>query len=765
MKLSIRSTFGYPHLTMLLRNTISLALAALVAAQAPSSEPCAIVASELTKLDSIPAQLAFDCLESVPVDVQGNTKLIEELKILWEFQSEIIWLKNPGNEWEYGALDIQKELDNIKSNINSFSSEYALQLAIQNITIRTGNFHFNYRPDILEVFYWSRQISVASISQDGKALPKLYVADDVALLAQGSKDVSDITNINGQKPYDFLKSASRGQYIDSDGLINDMLAKGDTQTSGSFMNQSTYGGNMTDITWANGSTKSIPNSASSPYNFSGVSDGKSFFDTFCRGNNDTDDDDDAMRKRAETGAVTNHFFSRRALGEIPTIPSGAYHSRNKRQIPTATYPTAVAEASSGVVAGYFLSGQGYEDVAVLKIISFNNPTTFMQETNFNNEFQSTVASFLRQCISTKKQKLIIDLRENGGGNTNLLLDAFMQLFPDMEPFSGQRYRATDAFLKMGNAINEMITNPVKANAYRQEIGESLDDEGFFRYWLWNHFRNSEGVEFTSWDDFNGPVQVNNDKYTTTVRYNYTDDVSIIPEGFSFLNGTRPMAFSPSNIVMYTDALCGSSCASFHEELKNIAGIKSVTVGGRPENKPIQAVTGTKGGEVLPLNYYPGFAEVILNISSKAPLTAVSATDATLESIANVPQVLTRAGDDSSRLQSQDQVRKGDRSGTPLQYIYEASDCRLFYTPVTYADTDAAWKQAWDAFLDEGKCVEGSTKHKSSISGGFKPYGPGELKAVDQPKGAGAQSGAASGVRFSGVTVSVAAVVFSVVMAL
>jgi hypothetical protein len=47
--------------------------------------------------------------------------------------------------------------------------------------------------------------------------------------------------------------------------------------------------------------------------------------------------------------------------------------------------------------------------------------------------------------------------------------------------------------------------------------------------------------------------------------------------------------------MFTDALCGSSCASFHEELKNIAGVKAVTVGGRPENKPIQTITGSKGG--------------------------------------------------------------------------------------------------------------------------------------------------------------------------
>lgn len=240
-------------------------------------------------------------------------------------------------------------------------------------------------------------------------------------------------------------------------------------------------------------------------------------------------------------------------------------------------------------------------------------------------------------------------------------------------------------------------------------------------------------------------------------------MSIIPDGFNFVNGTRATPFKPSNIVMYTDALCGSSCASFHEELKNIAGIKAVTVGGRPQNKPIQTVTGTKGGEVLPLYYYQLFADLTLNITSRISVKAVAADDATLEGIANIPQVLMRAGDDSSRMQAQDQVRKGDKTGTPLQYIYEASDCRVFYTPATYADPDAAWKQAWDAFLDDGKCVDGSTKHKSSISGGFKPYGPGELKVVDQPKGAGSQSGAAA--TGSVKMASVFAVVFAVLIAL
>jgi hypothetical protein len=225
--------------------------------------------------------------------------------------------------------------------------------------------------------------------------------------------------------------------------------------------------------------------------------------------------------------------------------------------------------------------------------------------------------------------------------------------------------------------------------------------------------------------------------------------------------------------MYTDALCGSSCASFHEELKNIAGVRAVTVGGRPENKPIQTVTGSKGGEVTPLLTWPTYATLALNFSTLVGLSAFKDNDKTLSGIANVPHVLTRTGDGFSRLQSQDQIRKGDKSATPLQYVYEASDCKIFYTADSFADPDAAWKQAWDAFQDKGKCVEGSTGHKSSLSGGFKAFGPGELKKEDEPErseGDGNGSGgdddkedAAANVRVSSMLVGVAAVVMGAMM--
>jgi hypothetical protein len=47
----------------------------------------------------------------------------------------------------------------------------------------------------------------------------------------------------------------------------------------------------------------------------------------------------------------------------------------------------VAEDASGTVAGFFLNGDGYDDIAVLKIISFSNPGDELSETEYGNDFQ------------------------------------------------------------------------------------------------------------------------------------------------------------------------------------------------------------------------------------------------------------------------------------------------------------------------------------------------------------------------------------------
>jgi hypothetical protein len=77
----------------------------------------------------------------------------------------------------------------------------------------------------------------------------------------------------------------------------------------------------------------------------------------------------------------------------------------------------------------------------------------------------------------------------------------------------------------------------------------------------------------------------------------------------------------------------------------------------------------------------------------------------------------------------DNLRAGDASGTPLEFIYEAADCRMFFTPPMVSDVTALWKGVADRMFAGAAggnataaagmkgCVAGSMGHPSSLSAG------------------------------------------------
>lgn len=280
-----------------------------------------------------------------------------------------------------------------------------------------------------------------------------------------------------------------------------------------------------------------------------------------------------------------------------------------------------------------------------------------------------------------------------------------------------------------------------------------------RYWAYWDFVDAYGDTFESWEDYYGPHELNGEEYTTVMRYNLSNSnsVSVLQGGFKFTHPTGEPVFKAENMVMLTDGLCGSACASFHEELKNSAGVQTVTVGGRAKDGPMQGVGGSKGGEVLGINYLSIPIQTILNLTELAGVFEID--NPVLEALADPRPLLTRAGNGDTRIQIQDQVRKGEKSGRALEFIYEASDCRLYYTTETLFHAEAMWEAAWSAFKDDSRCITNSTNHPSSISGGYKPAGPGDMdgKLSDDDENA------ATPMLQPSLMVSVAVVLLSVIL--
>jgi hypothetical protein len=152
-------------------------------------------------------------------------------------------------------------------------------------------------------------------------------------------------------------------------------------------------------------------------------------------------------------------------------------------------------------------------------------------------------------------------------------------------------------------------------------------------------------------------------------------------------------------------------------------VQTIAIDGRPLNEPMQGVCGSKGSQKLAMNTLQQFAmdtiEVAKDLDGEYVAKKINDTTAAGR-IYNATQLSKRSFVTSDGkypnggVNSLNNQRMNDTSNTPLEFIYEAADCKLFYTVATFFDVEKLWKAAVDAKWFDGKCVAGSTGHKTAI---------------------------------------------------
>lgn len=184
--------------------------------------------------------------------------------------------------------------------------------------------------------------------------------------------------------------------------------------------------------------------------------------------------------------------------------------------------------------------------------------------------------------------------------------------------------------------------------------------------------------------------------------------------------TQP--FQSENIVILQDGFCGSTCAIFSELMREQGKVQTIAVGGRPMNTPMQGVGGSKGSQVLSFDTIYNFAlntlsnaEELYGLDTAQKLNKTTAAGR----IANTQQLFKRSTrliteHLSGSVNSLDNLRQNDTTETALEFVYEAADCRLFYTAKSYLDPVPLWKQAIDTKWGNGKCVNGSIEDATAI---------------------------------------------------
>jgi hypothetical protein len=122
-----------------------------------------------------------------------------------------------------------------------------------------------------------------------------------------------------------------------------------------------------------------------------------------------------------------------------------------------------------------------------------------------------------------------------------------------------------------------------------------------------------------------------------------------------------------------------------------SGIKSIAMGGRSSTSPIQGIGGVKGSQSLNWNYTYGNSRSVY-------LQATPEQQAILANLTTLPMLRSTA----TGVNLRDSILKPNLDdGLPAQFVYEAADCRLFWTAPMVLDVKAVWIAAADAEWEAG----------------------------------------------------------------
>jgi hypothetical protein len=139
-----------------------------------------------------------------------------------------------------------------------------------------------------------------------------------------------------------------------------------------------------------------------------------------------------------------------------------------------------------------------------------------------------------------------------------------------------------------------------------------------------------------------------------------------------------------------------------EMMRHEGGVKVVAAGGRPNNGPMQAPSGNRGAALQSTDVLDANIDFAQRIYQSANFT----DEEIFEVLPNRTQALDVYVTYAS-VNLRDQVRKDET--IPLQFEYQAADCRIWYTPQTIYNYTALWQYAADAvWSSKSLCVSGST---------------------------------------------------------
>lgn len=118
--------------------TLSSPLTPHIAARQNASSPCAqvsaAVATQTAAVPTVPAQLAYECITSVPFNQSAALALVDGVVPYFRWQSNTVWLKDPPEEYAEKVqppVDIWGGLEKIREKVNGGEYENEFEVSFR----------------------------------------------------------------------------------------------------------------------------------------------------------------------------------------------------------------------------------------------------------------------------------------------------------------------------------------------------------------------------------------------------------------------------------------------------------------------------------------------------------------------------------------------------------------------------------------------------------------------------------------------------------
>lgn len=127
---------------------------------------------------TVSPQLAYECLNSVPLGKQEALDLVDSIVRYLAFQTDLNYKKDPPAGYYYPAIDVLNLLQQIRDKVedDEYVNEYSFQVDLYKPFSQSHDAHLIFYPDLLTgVVDFGRNAALVSVSDASmEGLPEIY---------------------------------------------------------------------------------------------------------------------------------------------------------------------------------------------------------------------------------------------------------------------------------------------------------------------------------------------------------------------------------------------------------------------------------------------------------------------------------------------------------------------------------------------------------------------------------------------------------------